>query len=209
MVCVAGVCLVVLVRRDCEMFVVDRFPPHYEWGLTSGTRIPGDGPPVFLFLARSLGSLPCVFFPYDHPHENIRIGEMSSRLFLLKMMVVSLKEKLGVYPSLNKEKETSANTSLVFHAGDFRRRSRGLHTLPYARVCCLRPESIHRGRVLILPWYIVVLVMMLMLMLLMLGCSGFLTTRRADLFHAEVLLRPILHVPPCDGCLHPSSNLST
>lgn len=46
------------------------------------------------------------------------LGDMASRLFLAKLMVLSLKIKLGVTPDFDGMKESTANTSLEFHAGD-------------------------------------------------------------------------------------------
>lgn len=43
---------------------------------------------------------------------------MGSRLFLAKMMLFSLKIKLGIMPDFDGMKESTANTSLEFHAGD-------------------------------------------------------------------------------------------
>ena len=53
----------------------------------------------------------------NHLHAN-SLGDMASRLFVLKWMFMALKTKLGVVPDLWGMKENTANTSLEFHAGD-------------------------------------------------------------------------------------------
>lgn len=45
------------------------------------------------------------------------LGDYASRVAMLKMMVHSLKIKLGLVPDLNGNFDSVANTSLEFHAG--------------------------------------------------------------------------------------------
>ncbi len=46
------------------------------------------------------------------------MGDFGGRLSFPRMMVNTLKTKLGVYPDLRRMRESTANTSLEYHAGD-------------------------------------------------------------------------------------------
>lgn len=50
--------------------------------------------------------------------ENFRIGDLMSRISLLKMLNYSLKKKMGATPDFEADFESTANTSLEYHAGD-------------------------------------------------------------------------------------------
>eukprot|EP00903_Cladosiphon_okamuranus_P013500 g12574.t1 len=65
----------------------------------------------------------------------IKFGDLASRLVIPKMMIYNLKAKLGVTPNFSGMHESTANTSLVYHAGRLLALSEG--GLPYAlRVMC-------------------------------------------------------------------------
>eukprot|EP00903_Cladosiphon_okamuranus_P013499 g12573.t1 len=65
----------------------------------------------------------------------MKIGDLASRLFIPKMMMYNLKAKLGVTPNFSGMHESTANTSLVYHAGRLLALAEG--GLPYAlRVMC-------------------------------------------------------------------------
>lgn len=46
------------------------------------------------------------------------LGDFVSRVAIIKMLVHSLKTKLGVVPNLKDNLESTANTSLEYHAGE-------------------------------------------------------------------------------------------
>lgn len=46
-----------------------------------------------------------------------RLGDFSSRLSIPKLLVYTLKKKLGVLPDFEAELEATANTALAYHAG--------------------------------------------------------------------------------------------
>ncbi|CAM9770733.1 unnamed protein product, partial [Ectocarpus sp. 13 AM-2016] len=65
----------------------------------------------------------------------VKLGDMASLVGIPKMLLYSLKVKLGIIPDLDAALETTANTSLDFHAGRLFALCEG--GLPYAlRVMC-------------------------------------------------------------------------
>lgn len=46
-----------------------------------------------------------------------RLGDLNSKLAVPRMILYSFKKKMGVIPDFESELESTANTSLVYHAG--------------------------------------------------------------------------------------------
>lgn len=145
--------------------------------------------------------------------RNDRIGDMGSRLFIPKMMTYNLKAKLGITPNFSGMHEANANTSLVYHAGDWCAYYCTIDNRSYNRRCCFWQALKNLPRALFDTFCggggVVVVSGMLLCVVLQLSLRLMLR-RMTESLLPKVLLRPC--VPPT-CCLwrlsFPSSNFCT